>query len=998
MIKKIKIYSHWGLNGETALRYYKRGSLGLSVSYESISVQLPNMTDRIPSYLDQWIDTADNNNWKGVWSSVQSGNLPQYADATDDAHNLYKADTFVVSAHEPVIVSNSPTGSNGRIQVRGKGGATDSYDYTVSTNGWIRCAAANDEYCTSPAENFFGDDIKDLYMRCVYKTTSYDAILMAQGDASNYIRLTKESGGIRLVIKNNEGVQDNLFSVATEISINEEVEVIGGDDKVTIKYNGIEVATKDYIGFIDDFSVGDLLFNTIDEVTMGGDISFYYMQAGESAWNFCIPLGAFTESSNGKYLELVSSVDPLAMWGSSGTTVTNTTGIFNSLPVGYHIISIEDQETGPHEPGSQPLLLYPAFIYLKDSFLPKYQAQFTNDLGNEIYVQILKKGHVGSPEEICLSTNNPVTLTTDIIGDDFLSGIMPMDIEVLALKQNDSQFSDIIGADNGDWRIRILDGVNLDITGNLVIENINFDHQDAPTTVSLSAVAGLSDIDDVTIEGWSGPITLIEVINYVMQEYNQVQYGLKEFVGIQAETDPDGWNKQFLRKYLVNAAMFNGMSAKEAINTILNNFGCTLTHSYDNNILIQAIDGLTLVGSTLDGSAYLESGEWQMFTTQTVEYVTVKSFGDITAPEDIYYLNAEQNWGVLPRVNRFKVKDEFTEVDTWEMETELDRYVYIHGEEAGALTIGTEEGTIAINDVDVGDSKQFYNTGKASAGSFRVYHKGMTIKFSHDYQVGIFPDIGFDLNDQYMIQTLWMYGENYSVNYHDECLDPSYGALQGVRPSTTGEWETREHTNVMVGPEEQEVAVPTGGVNIRLWFYGLWSYTHDLPVTYAQFKNAKLEVLLPETYEKDLKTVDIYNGNEGITIEDITLSISDAPRFDGGYGLNIGGVIVASNLSLVQEGWTSFASGAGSLKQITANRINLLRSENVKRLNGTLHMIYPKAGQVIYDPTLSGSFLMLQKYSYDVKNNELSCSALELTKTTAEIAGGLQYELQMELQ
>lgn len=670
--------------------------------------------------------------------------------------------------------------------------------------------------------------------------------------------------------------------------------------------------------------------------------------------------------------------------GGLGSPFINTTGVFTGLTQGSYTISISQTSAS-----AQPDVAtgqFPDFLSLTDEVArtPRYVGAFTDMLKNPISVEIYRKGYEGVAEEICLS-GTPITITTDILGDDFLAGLIPTDIQVNLIQEYDGQYDDIFLNDKEMWTVRINGGNIQGMEGLIMIGETAIEYQDNPIHIQLTATGGLTDMGTVKIEGWSGIISLIDAIAAIQNNYNVLQFQFKELVGMYEENDPASYGIQTLSRYKVNAAMFNGSTPKDVVNDICESFGASLTQTNDNYLYFSMPINLSkMIDTTITGQQYTQTG---IPTTQPIFQTDVIDV-NCNREGDAFYVDRNQSFGYLPKVTKFTITVAFEELDEWKMSTDVnDWYNMRVNQGSSSLQEGTD-GVMILTGVAEGTLYTLLDRPKCSYGSFDVYGNKINISSAVDFMIKNPVSNEQEQLVREICGVMVILGAEHcmTTSPNDDLeMDLNLGELQSFQPSKSDTWSTLKMNNTTSNPDP-----PTEGMQpLRLWINGLWRQSqsnHENQTvwpTELHFKEGTLQANLPVNDEELNVPFEYDVGLDGEDIGDIKLAIGNSPSYSD-YSLNHGGVLARENYVNAINFISVFNENPVPFREQIASSITILRGKDLKRLEGTLYTNYPNINSIIYDRMLEGGFFIPQHFTYDVKFNKLEFSSLEATSSTGD--------------
>lgn len=668
-------------------------------------------------------------------------------------------------------------------------------------------------------------------------------------------------------------------------------------------------------------------------------------------------------------------------------TITNTTGIFEGLPSGAHLLTINDREVGK----STSLIDYEIQIDAVEQYSARWSGSFEDINGGNVSVSINRKGYQGEKEEICFS-GNPLTITSDVTGDDFISGVVPSDIQLQLIQTYDDQFNDLFITPADYWTISIDSDSGINMTGLIMPQQTIIEHMDNPIRVNINAVGGLTNMGEEVIEGWTGGMFFIDVIAAIQTEFNILQYKIRDLVGLREDSDPSSYLWETMRRYKISATTFNGLTPKEAINLILNSLGCSMTHASDDYLHVQTVAISTTIGQALQSAIYSPDGVFLNYSPITINAINIKC--DRTG--DGFYVENSQSYGFLPAIRKFSLISEFSDGETWVMPMDPDDYTVISEDDTASVTLAEDH--IRLNGRKDGRLYWLPQRPTASSGGFRVYGYGINLSINYEYLVGSWDST--DLNEYELIDIdtgiICMLGNERCLNNEGD-LDFNIGHIFNERPRKANIWDSRK----IEASTFTSQGYPQKNGMLKIWLLGLWrnwiADEADFSPLRLEIKNFTVEVKLPENHEQLNIPFEVDLDNEGLNLGDVIVSIGDAPD-QYGYGIDIGGVIIKEDNSLTSS-WRSYSQNyAMPLNEYLASNITKLRKKNIKQLSGSINSDYPTADKVLYDMTVDGGFFMLQHFTYDVKQHRMNFSALEITagsgnRLTEDTGGRLTEDL-----
>jgi hypothetical protein len=667
----------------------------------------------------------------------------------------------------------------------------------------------------------------------------------------------------------------------------------------------------------------------------------------------------------------------------SGTTLSNTTGIFTNVPSGLHSMKITETPVGTNPIGGEYFGNGDISVPVARIYGDRYTGIFQDEHGRPITVTIQRKGYTGVAEEICFA-GTPLTLTTDVIGDDFIGGLVPTEMALNLLQTYDGQFDEMFMMDADAWRLYVLNSGLLTMTGTLFPDQTSIQHRDNPIYVQMVAYVGLTNLGDIKIDNWCGNISLLDAIVAIQAEYNMIQYELEEFTGLYESSDSSGYADSMLSHYIVNASMFNDKLPKDVILGILESFGFSITISEVGRLRVQLIANMTLYGSTgLQGSRYSNAGIYNTSFSADIGIIDIK--GDKTG--NAYYVDNAQRYGYLNNVSKLKIQNQVTELQPWDMSLDEQQWFLMKDFDGnGDISRFGDDDFLTLTGSWTGDLSSQVTRVKTSWSSFRIYGSKINIASRIDLflvDIGGNDAEGSDVHND--IASVLFTVDDHASMTRETYLDQNIGEILNLKFNVTNEW-----SEITVENRTDNYTTPPGGYNIRMWVYGVarnnYNYEEGQNTwpNKIQFKGGEIKAVLPPEHDDLNSPFEIDNQEGGDDIGIIESMIGDAPYtvLDTFYSLNFGGILARDTMENTKLWISILDENALPLRELMAYNIMRLRDRDIKKLDGTLNAEYPRLGYLMYDSTIDGGYFMPQKFTYDVKFNKLGFSGIQINRAS----------------
>lgn len=200
------------------------------------------------------------------------------------------------------------------------------------------------------------------------------------------------------------------------------------------------------------------------------------------------------------------------------------------------------------------------------SYGVRYILSLLSDRGNDIRIEILEKGFLGTPEQKSLGG------APSLVVEEADGGIKGSSLAMAIQADVEGELKNLYTTDNRKFRVDLYRNSTLYWQGYLMPELYSENYVDPPFDVSVTASDQLGALKNISYKGDDVNVSLLEVVENILARTSlDLPFKLHLQIAQASGTQPS-----LLRTAYINAATFNGYNCYDALNAILLSCNCTI--------------------------------------------------------------------------------------------------------------------------------------------------------------------------------------------------------------------------------------------------------------------------------------------------------------------------------------------------------------------------------------------------------------------------------------